>query len=65
MNTYSMTYVGVIVFLIGGIFNLAGTPIDNEAIETTITTIVQLIGAIVTVVGRYRHGDITLLGKKK
>lgn len=59
--SYSVTYIGLIVTALSLVFK----DISPEALNTTVTTIVTIIGLIVAWYGRYRQGDITILGFKK
>ena len=61
---YSLTYSGVIVFVLGYVFNLAGVPFVAEQAEATISFIVVCSGIITTLYGRYRNGGINLFGVK-
>lgn len=61
----SLTIKGILVLLVGYAVSHFNLPIGSEALETTVTTIVTLIGAVMAWYGRYRHGDITPLGYSK
>lgn len=66
MNSkYSLTYIGVITFSLGYIFNLAGVPFVEGDFEGTISFIVAIIGVFQTLYGRWRIGDLTLFGARK
>jgi len=61
----SLTITGLVIFIIGVILDKLGVPIAEGAVESFVSTAVEVIGAIVTYVGRYRQGDISLIGRKK
>lgn len=61
----SLTITGLIVIVVGFVLNKVGLPLAEGSLETTITTLVQIVGFIIAYIGRMRQGDITLLGKKK
>lgn len=58
MNTISLTMVGIVVVLLGQLVKAFNLPISDQDIQTTVSTLVTLIGACVAFWGRYRHGDI-------
>jgi len=62
---YSITYAGIIVFVVGYLFKLAGVPFVEADLETTISFITTFIGVVVTAYGRFRQGDISIFGVKK
>jgi hypothetical protein len=66
MKNYSLTYAGIIAAAIGYVFQSFSVPLPftNEEIEKAITTLVTLLGLIVALIGRYRHGDIQWNGIK-
>jgi hypothetical protein len=63
MSSYSTTYVGIVVVLLGwlGVSNL----VTNEQVSIIIDNIIQLVGMGVTIYGRYKAGGVTVLGVKK
>ena len=61
----SLTITGLVIFIIGVILDKLGVPIAEGAVESFVSTAIEVIGAIVTFFGRYRQGDISLLGRKK
>lgn len=61
---YSLTYTGVITFVIGYLFQLAGVPFVPENLEQTISFLVTFAGVVTSLYGRYRVGDINRLGVK-
>ncbi len=62
----SLTITGLVVLVVGFILERLGLPLLAEgALETTISTLITLVGAIMTFAGRYRQGDINIFGKKK
>lgn len=62
---YSVTYIGAIVFLASKLFEYTGVPVATADIETTITTVTALIGAVMVLYGRYRAGGVSAFGFKK
>jgi hypothetical protein len=71
MNKYSVTYIGIIVAALGWIAEKAGLPSDSftsiqvEGLINSIGFVMQVVGAVVAFYGRYRQGDINLLGRRK
>jgi len=64
--TISLTYIGVLVTVIGAIFSFAGVPVvESKDIETAISVIAQFVGAIVALYGRYRVGGLSVFGVRK
>ena len=64
MKNYSLTYTGVIVMTLGFLFQHVGLPFDTGNAETTINFVVELIGVLTALYGRYRLGGINPLGNK-
>lgn len=64
MQKQSLTITGLIVMLIGFLFQQAGYDIEQTKIDDFVMVLVQIIGMIGVYWGRYRQGDITLIGKK-
>lgn len=65
---YSLTQAGNITALagvIGLIFNLFKIDIDQSELVEVLSAIVSVTGIIISWVGRYRQGDISLGGFKK
>lgn len=64
---YSTTVAGAIVMLLSFLAESLNIklPYTNEQIKDAIITIVGVIGFLITIYGRYRHGDINLFGFKK
>jgi uncharacterized membrane protein len=68
MNKYSLTFAGVIGVLIGYILRYFGITASDEEVSTVVEAISALAttaGIILTWYGRYRQGDVNLLGVKK
>ena len=55
--TQSGNYVAMLMFLVE-LFNL-------NILQSEVTAIVGAIGVVISFIGRYRHGDLTLGGFKK
>jgi len=64
-QNYSLTYTGVIVFIVGFIFKSAGVPFVEGDLQTTISFITTGVGVVATLIGRYRAGGVSILGSKK
>lgn len=62
---YSLTYTGAIVMILGFVFQSAGLPFDAGSAEGAIKFIVEVVGAILTLWGRYRAGGVNIVGIKK
>lgn len=62
MKNFSLTYRGVGVMAIGYVFTTAGVPFVEGDVQTTIATLVSFVGAVVTLVGRYKAGGISAFG---
>lgn len=61
----STTYMGVIVMILSTIVSRMHLSVSDQEIQTTVTTIVTIIGALVAFYGRYKKGDITWYGARK
>ena len=61
----STTIIGVIVSLVGLLFQQSGVEVAPEKIQTTIEVVMQFVGLIVVYYGRYKQGDIKWSGMKK
>ena len=62
---YSLTYTGVIVVVIGYLFNLAGVPFAQEEMEGVISFLTTFAGVVMSLYGRWRTGDLTIFGFRK
>ena len=60
----SLTITGLAVLILGFVLNKIGVPIAEGNLETTIATLIEVIGGIVVFWGRYRQGDINIFGGK-
>lgn len=61
----SLTITGVFITLIVFLGQQVGVDVVRTDIQTTIETIAQIVGIGIAWYGRYRHGDISILGQKK
>jgi hypothetical protein len=61
----SVTITGLIVGIIAWILKGADIPVAEGSLETTIQVLVALVGAAGIWYGRWRQGDINVLGKRK
>lgn len=59
----SMTITSLLI-LIAGILGV-GEIFKEEEVAIVINAIVQIVGILGVWYGRYRHGDITVLGSRK
>lgn len=61
----SMTITGLIILLLG--FGLAkiGVPLAEGELETTITTLIKIVGGLMAYFGRLKQGDVNFLGMRK
>ena len=58
----SLTYRGVAIMLLSALLQYTGTPFAEGQIESFVETIILLIGAAMSLYGRYRAGGINALG---
>jgi len=67
MNNYSLTIAGILTLVLSSIAKSVNHdfPVSEQELANTVTTIVQILGLLMTYIGRVRHGDITLWGAKK
>jgi hypothetical protein len=61
---YSLTYTGVIVLLLSGLAKYAGLTLGDDQITSFVLVGAQFIGALVALIGRYRAGGVSVLGRK-
>ena len=63
----SITYQGIAVMLIAAFLQASGMNIvpDNAKITAFVEVAVAIAGACAAFYGRYRKGDITVLGMRK
>lgn len=61
----SQVYVGILVSVVASLLPKLGVNIGNDALTTTITTLVTLGGAFWALLARYRMGGVTLAGIRK
>ena len=65
MKNQSLTILGLVVILIGYLFQVSGVDVAPDKIQTAIEVIWQGIGILISWYGRYRQGDIKWFGLKK
>lgn len=63
--TFSLTLRGLAVVILGTILKAAGAEMPDVELNTFVATGVQIFGAVLVYVGRFRAGDITWYGAKK
>jgi len=61
----SLTIIGLVVAVLATFAKSSGVMVTNEALQTTVLTVVQLMSAVGIYYGRYRVGGITLFGARK
>lgn len=61
----SLTFVGVIVAMVGGLFAATDKSVPQADIETTIQVLSILGGSLLALYRRYTRGDVTTLGVRK
>lgn len=61
---YSLTYIGVIVMVLAKLATLLGLQIGTADLTSMVTTVLMFAGAAVAFYGRWRKGDINILGVK-
>lgn len=63
MSQYSTTYIGIIVIVLGwvGLSDL----VTSENVATIVNNVLELVGVITAIIGRYRAGGVSFLGFKK
>lgn len=62
MTSYSKTYAGIIIVILGwlGVSHL----VTNDEVATTIDNIIQVIGIVTAIYGRYKAGGVNIIGIK-
>lgn len=61
----SQTYIGLVVSLLGTFLPKVGVVLPNEELTTTVSALVTVIGALWAFWGRWRKGDLTVVGTRK
>lgn len=67
MKSYSLTQAGNYSVLISLIVLLApkfGVTISESEVTTIVAGVISIIGVLISIYGRYRQGDVTILGVK-
>jgi len=62
---YSVTYGGLVLMLISNLLKAAGIEIASEELSPFIYTGLDILGGLVAAYGRWRQGDVSVLGVKK
>ena len=65
MKFFSLTYVGLYVSLLGALLKLIGVEIATEELTEVVTTLLTFAGLLVAGVGRWKRGDVSVVGVKK
>jgi len=61
----STTYIAVMVNILSAVLPKMGLTIGNDALTTTIQTIMALGTGIWILIQRYKKGDVTMSGVRK
>lgn len=61
----SLTYVGLYVTILGALLQVLGVTIATEELTRFVTIALEVVGLIVAAFGRWRQGDVNVLGVKK
>lgn len=61
----SLTYRGVAVMLLSALLQYTGTPFVDGQLEGFVEVVILLAGAVISLYGRYRVGDLTPFGSRK
>jgi hypothetical protein len=61
----SVTYIGVIVVVVGKLFEMAGVPFSSEEFGKALSQFLEFVGVLVTLYGRWRLGDLKWFGARK
>lgn len=67
MESRSLTIKGNVIVLATTIFGMVGISVTAGDLQSAVIVVVgvfELIGIVISWVGRMRHGDITLSGKR-
>ncbi len=62
---FSLTYTGIIVSVVGYLLNKFGVPFESGQVEVVVANGVIVAGWVIAIIGRWRHGDISVCGFKK
>ncbi len=62
---YSTTFAGLLAALLGQVLQHLGLDIAPGDLETTVGVLLTVFGLLWAAWGRWRRGDVTLLGFKK
>lgn len=62
---FSLTYRGVAILLVGYILRATGQDMPDEEVANFVATLFAIVGAIITLYGRYKAGGVTWHGVKK
>jgi len=65
MEKQSITITGLLIALVSLILQKFGVNVTNEEVGGLILNILQNLGILLAWYGRWRKGDINLIGKKK
>lgn len=65
MQTYSTTYIAIIVNILVTFLPKFGITVGSEELTSIIQAIVVAVTGIWIIVRRYKQGDITVAGVKK
>jgi hypothetical protein len=63
--TYSKAYAGALIAIISSIIPFTGLDVRSEDVTGTVTSVLTIIGIIISVYGRYKAGGVTWYGAKE
>lgn len=61
----SITITGIVVTFLSWLLSSSGIELATESLQNFVEVFGVLIGIVVSYYGRWRHGDITVMGMKK
>ena len=61
---YSVTYTGLVVMLLSLVLRVSGIDFVEADLQSKVQSVVELFAILVSVYGRWRKGDVSILGVK-
>lgn len=65
MTNFSLTYTGVVVIVVSQVLKLAGVEVGEGDVANFVNFSAVLVGAVITLYGRFRVGDLSVFGTRK
>lgn len=62
---YSVTFAGVIAMILSQVLQRLNITVAPDALTITVSTVLFIGGALLTIWGRWRKGDVNIFGFKK